>query len=158
LNPPHYLYINILDAKVTWQAKEEGKVADIVIGRPAAAPAGFRNAGLWVLQIGGAAMFFMAGASKLAGAASMIQVFAALGLGQWFRYFTGGVEVLGAAALLIPYFAGLGALGLAAVMLAAVIAHLAVLGGSPAIPLALLLGMAIVAWGRRERTVRLFRR
>jgi len=38
-----------------------------------------------------------------------------------------------------------------------VIAHLTVLGGSPAIPLALLIGMAIVAWGRRERTARLFR-
>ena len=68
------------------------------------------------------------------------------------------VAVLGAAALLVPYFAGLGALWLTAVMLAAVIAHLTVLGGSPTIALALLIAMAIVAWSRRERTVRLFKR
>jgi putative oxidoreductase len=133
-------------------------MAGMVMGRWAAEPVRLRNAGLWVLQIAGAAMFFMAGASKLAGADSMIQVFAAVGLGQWLRYFTGVLEVLGAAALLVPPCAGLGALWLTGVMLAAVIAHLTVLGGNPAIPVALLLGMAIVAWGRRERTAGLFRR
>ena len=103
-------------------------------------------------------MFFIAGTPKLTGAESMVQVFAALGLGQWLRYVTGLLEVVGAVALLFPYFAGLAALWLTAVMVAAVIAHLTVLGGSPAIPLSLLIGMAIVAWGRRERTVRLFKR
>jgi len=88
----------------------------------------------------------------------MIQVFTAVGLGQWLRYFTGLLELIGAAALLVPYFAGLAALWLTAVMVAAVIAHLTVLGGSPAIALSLLIAMAIVAWGRRERTVRLFKR
>ena len=132
-------------------------MADIVLERSTAAPDRLRNAGLWVLQIAGAAMFFMAGTPKLTGAENMIQVFAAVGLGQWLRYVTGVLEVLGAVALLVPYFAGLAALWLTAVMVAAVIAHLTVLGGSPAIPLALLIGMAIVAWGRRERTARLFR-
>jgi uncharacterized membrane protein YphA (DoxX/SURF4 family) len=120
-------------------------MADIVIGTPAAVPGWVRNAGLGALQIAGAAMFFMAGTPKLTGAENMIQVFAAVGLGQWLRYFTGVLEVLGAAALLVPYFAGLGALWLTAVMLAAVMA------------LALLIAMAIVAWGRRDRTARLFK-
>ena len=133
-------------------------MAEIVIGTPAAVPGRLRNAGLWALQIAGAAMFFMAGTSKLTGAENMIQVFAAVGLGQWLRYVTGILEVLGAAALLVPNFAGLAALWLTALMVAAVIAHLTVLGGSPAIPLALLIAMAIVAWGRRERTARLLRR
>ena len=133
-------------------------MADMVMETPTATSRRFRNAGLWALQIAGAAMFFMAGTSKLMGAESMIQVFTAVGLGQWLRYFTGTLEVLGAAALLVPNFAGLAALWLTAVMVGAVIAHLTVLGGSPAIPLALLIGMAIVAWGRRERTARLFRR
>ena len=132
-------------------------MADIVLERSTAEPERLRNAGLWVLQIAGAAMFFMAGTPKLTGAENMIQVFAAVGLGQWLRYFTGILEVVGAVALLVPNFAGLAALWLTAVMVAAVIAHLTVLGGSPAIPLALLIGMAIVAWGRRERTARLFR-
>ena len=122
-------------------------MADIVRERPAAGLARVRNAGLWILQIAGAAMFFMAGTPKLTGAENMIQVFTAVGLGQWLRYFTGLLELIGAAAL-----------WLTAVMVAAVIAHLTVLGGSPAIALSLLIAMAIVAWGRRERTVRLFKR
>ena len=97
-------------------------MADMVMETPVATSRRFRNAGLWALQIAGAAMFFMAGTPKLTGAESMSQVFTAVGL------------------------------------VAAVIAHLTVLGGSPAIPLALLIAMAIVAWGRRERTARLFRR
>ena len=133
-------------------------MADIVMERPAAGLARVRNAGLWILQIAGAAMFFMAGTTKLTGAENMIQVFTAVGLGQWLRYFTGLLELIGAAALLVPDFAGLAALWLTAVMVAAVIAHLTVLGGSPAIALSLLIAMAIVAWGRRERTVRLFKR
>ena len=133
-------------------------MSDIAIETPVATPRRLRNAGLWALQIVGAAMFFMAGTQKLTGAESMVQLFAAVGVGQWLRYLTGTLEVLGAIALLVPYFAGLGALWLTAVMLAAVIAHLTVLGGNPAIALALLIVMAIVAWGRRERTARLFKR
>ena len=41
---------------------------------------------LWVTQVALAAMFFMAGGSKLAGAPAMVSLFDALGLGQWFRY------------------------------------------------------------------------
>ena len=88
----------------------------------------------------------------------MVHLFAAVGLGQWLRYFTGGLEVAGAVALLVPAIAGLGAIWLTAVMVGAVIAHLVVLGSSPAVPVALLVGMAIVALGRWERTTRLFSR
>ncbi len=133
-------------------------MSDIALETSTATPYRFRNAGLWALQIAGAAMFLMAGTPKITGAESMVQVFAAVGLGQWLRYFTGTLEVVGAIALLIPYSAGLAALWLSAVMLAAVIAHLTVLGGNPTIPMALLIAMAIVAWARRERTARLFRR
>ena len=133
-------------------------MADIVAGGFAAEPSRVKNAGLWALQIAGAVMFLMAGASKLAGAESMVHVFAAVGLGQWLRYFTGVLEILGTVALLVPAFAGLGALWLTGVMLGAVIAHLTVLGGNPAVPVALLVAMAVVAWGRRERTARLFAR
>src|SRR5258707_11613580 len=127
-------------------------MSDIALETSTATPYRFRNAGLWALQIAGAAMFLMAGTPKITGAENMVQVFGAVGLGQWLRYFTGTLEVLGAAALLVPNFAGLAALWLTALMVAAVIVHLTVLGGSPAIALALLIAMAIVAWGRRERT------
>ena len=110
---------------------------------------------LWVLQIGAAAMFLMAAYSKLSGDEMMVQVFDKVGLGQWFRYLTGALEVVGAILLLTPWFSGLGALLLVAVMLGAVASHLFILGGSPLMAIVLLLVTAIIAWGRRDRTLRL---
>ena len=133
-------------------------MATSAVGEFPAAPGRAKNAGLWFLQVAGAAMFVMAGAPKLTGAESMVHVFAAVGLGQWLRYFTGTLELTGAVTLLIPAFTGVGALWLTAVMVGAVTAHLTVLGGNPAVPVALLVAMAIVAWGRWERTARLFSR
>ena len=57
---------------------------------------------LWTLQIATAAMFFLAGVSKLAGAAPMVQLFGAIGLGQWFRYLTGAIEVVSAVLEAVP--------------------------------------------------------
>jgi putative oxidoreductase len=133
-------------------------MATSVVGDFSAAPGRVKNVLLWLLQAASAAVFAMAGIAKLTGAESMVHLFAAVGLGQWLRYFTGGLEVAGAMALLVPAIAGLGAIWLAAVMVGAVIAHLVVLGSSPAVPVALLVAMAIVAWGRWERTARLFSR
>ena len=131
-------------------------MATSVVGDFSATPSRVKSAGLWFLQAASAAIFVMAGVAKLTGAGSMVQAFAAVGLGQWLRYFTGVLEVVGAVALLVPAFAGVGAVWLTAVMVGAVIAHLAVLGGNPALPVALLVAMAIVARGRWERTARLF--
>jgi hypothetical protein len=58
------------------------------------------NMVLWTIQIGVAGMFFMAGGSKLSGSEQMVQLFQAIGLGQWFRYVTGFMEVGGAVLLL----------------------------------------------------------
>lgn len=115
------------------------------------------NVALWVLQVGAAAMFFMAGGMKLAGAPDMVAMFEVLG-GQWFRYVTGGVEVVGAALLLVPRLAGVGALLLAATMVGAIFTHVAVIGGSFVVPLVLLVVTATIAWARRERTLRLLGR
>jgi putative oxidoreductase len=133
-------------------------MATSVVGHFPAAPGKAKSAGLWFLQAASAAMFVMAGVAKLTGAESMVHVFTAVGLGQWLRYFTGVLEVAGAVALLVPAFAGVGALWLTAVMVGAVIAHVAVLGGNPGVPAALLVAMSIVAWGRWERIARLFTR
>jgi putative oxidoreductase len=110
-----------------------------------------RIAGLWFLQIAAAGLFFFAGGSKLAGGAQMIQMFGAIGIGQWFRYLTGSLEVIGAAGLLFPATAPFAALMLAVVMIGAVLSHLFVIGGSPAMPAVLLLAMAVVAWARRRK-------
>jgi putative oxidoreductase len=105
---------------------------------------------LWITQLVLAAMFLFAGGSKLAGAPKMVELFAAIGWGQWFRYFTGAVELSAAVALLIPSAALFGAILLVVTMVGATIANLS-LGQSPAPPLVLLLLAAAVTWTRRHQ-------
>ena len=106
---------------------------------------------LWVLQIALAGMFLLAGGSKLFGAAAMVGLFDAIGIGQWFRYVTGLIEVSSAVALLVPSLAVFGALALVATMIGAIAAHLFIVGGSPAMPVILLVGSAGVLWVRRNQ-------
>ncbi len=115
-----------------------------------------KNAVLWILQLGGAAMFFTAGLPKLSADEQMVQVFDVIGLGQWFRYVTGAIEVVSAVLLLIPSTAGIGALLLIPTMIGATLTVIFIIGGSPAIPIGLLIVMAVIAWGRWEKTLRLF--
>ena len=112
---------------------------------------------LWLTQIALAAMFLMAGGSKLAGVPAMVSLFDALGLGQWFRYVTGVIEVGSGIALLIPSVAIFGAMLLIPTMIGAAAANL-FLGQSPAVPLVLLLIAAAVAWTRRNQLRELFSR
>ena len=112
---------------------------------------------LWVSQIALAAMFLVAGGSKLVGAQAMVDLFAAIGLGQWFRYVTGAIEVIAAVALLIPSAAHLGAMLIIPTMLGAAAANL-FLGQSLAPPLVLLLVAVAVAWAHRKRLQGLFPR
>jgi hypothetical protein len=63
---------------------------------------------LWSATIALAAMFVMAGRLKLAGAPAMVQLFDAIGLGQWFRYVTGTIKIGSAILLLIASLASLG--------------------------------------------------
>jgi putative oxidoreductase len=104
---------------------------------------------LWAIQAVTAAMFLAAGISKLAGVTLMVQMFELIGVGQWFRYLTGGIEVVGAVLILIPAAASYGAAALAVTMVGAIITHLFVVGGNPAIPILLLASTALIAWARR---------
>jgi putative oxidoreductase len=106
---------------------------------------------LWSAQVLLGAMFLLSGASKLAGAAAMVALFDAIGVGQWFRYVTGGIEVASAVTLFVPALAPFGAVALVVTMVGAVATHLFVVGGSPAVPVALLLGALAVAWARRDQ-------
>jgi len=110
---------------------------------------------LWLLQIAAALVFLMAGFSKLSGNEQMAGMFEAIGFGQWFRYLTGTLEVAGAILLLLPRTSGLGALLLIGIMTGAVMTHLFIIGGSLLMPIILLVAMCVVAWGRRERTLKL---
>ena len=101
---------------------------------------------VWTLQILSAAMFLFAGASKFAGSAPMVQAFAAIGLGQWFRYLTGTIEIVSAVLLLVPSLALFGSLALAVTMVGAIITHLFILGGNPAPAIFLLASTSTIAW------------
>ena len=83
-------------------------------------------------------------------AAAMVEVFDKVALGQWFRYFTGLLEVVAGIGLLIPRYAFYAAILLAIVMVGAIIAHLTVLGGSPAAPAILLALTGISAYSRTK--------
>ena len=104
---------------------------------------------LWVVQIGLAAMFLMAGGSKLMAAPAMVALFDAIGWGQWFRYVTGAIETSAAVALLIPSAAVYGALLLIPTMIGAIATNL-FLGQSVIPPLVLLVVASAVAWVRRN--------
>ena len=91
-----------------------------------------------------------AGGAKLAGAAAMVELFAKVGLGQWFWYFTGLLEVAAGIGLLISRYAFYAAVLLAIVMLGASIAQVTVLGDSPAAPIVLFVLTGIIAYLRKR--------
>lgn len=104
---------------------------------------------VWAVRILLALAFGAAGIAKLAGVPQMVQVFDAIGAGQWFRYLTGAIEIAGAVLLLIPAFGFVGGLVLFATMVGGVATHLLLIGGSPVPALVLGLLSAFVAWRLR---------
>jgi uncharacterized membrane protein YphA (DoxX/SURF4 family) len=106
---------------------------------------------LWVVQVVLAVMFLMAGNSKLAGVPTMVSLFDAIGLGQWFLYVTGVIELTAGIALLVPRAAVFGVLLLIPTMLGAIVTNVFVVHASPVMPLLLLLGASAVVWARRHQ-------
>jgi putative oxidoreductase len=104
---------------------------------------------LWTLSGLVALAFVGVGGGKLAGTAAMVDLFDKVGLGQWFRYFTGLLEVAAGVGLLIPRYAFYAAALLTMVMLGAIIAHVTVVGGSPAPAVVLLVLSGIIAYLRK---------
>ncbi|MET3439594.1 putative membrane protein YphA (DoxX/SURF4 family) [Variovorax paradoxus] len=104
---------------------------------------------VWGIRILLALAFGAAGLAKLAGAPQMVQVFEAVGFGQWFRYVTGVVEVGGALLLLVPATGFIGGLLLTVTMAGAVATHLVLIGGNPAPAIVLALLSAFVTWRLR---------
>ena len=104
---------------------------------------------VWTVRILLAMAFGAAGLAKLAGVPQMVQVFDAIGFGQWFRYLTGVVEIVGAVLLLVPAAGFFGGLLLAATMVCAVATHLLMIGGNPAPAVVLGALAAFVAWRLR---------
>ena len=96
-----------------------------------------------------AAVFLLAGTTKLYGTEKMVEMFTKIGFGQWFRYLTGSLEIIGGIGLLTRRYAFYAALLLVPVMVGAVITHLAVIGGNPAAAIVLLVLSATIAYLRK---------
>jgi len=103
----------------------------------------------WAFQVLAAAQFFVTGLDKISDAPVMVQLFATVGFGQWFRYFTGTIEIVSAVLLLMPRVVVLGAALLAITMIGALVAHMTILPFSPAKVIVLLVMVAFVFWVRR---------
>lgn len=93
----------------------------------------------WTVRVLLGLAFIAAGAAKLAGAPPMVQLFDAIGIGQWFRFVTGVLELLGGTLILIPRTCVAGAGLLAVIMVCAVATHIMKIGGNPGPAVALLL-------------------
>jgi len=100
--------------------------------------------GLWALKIIAGLAFLAAGIAKLMGAAMMVAVFEAVGVGQWLRYITGAIEVGSAILLFVPGKQAYGAALLTVTMIGAGVAHVFILGTATMLP-AVALGLISAA-------------
>ncbi len=110
----------------------------------------------WVLQGLLSLAFIASGAKKFMDLPGTINMFAGLGLPGILAYLVAGGEVLGGIGLLVPRFTRPAALGLALIMVGAVIMHATripggLAKGGPALVLLGLLG--VVLWLRRPAPV-----
>ena len=113
------------------------------------------NVALWALRVLLAVVFAMAGLAKVFGDPAMVEMFATIGVGQWFRYGVGALELSGAVGVPIPRLSGPASLGLVCLMAGAALTNLFVLGTNPLLPIGLLVASAVVARGRWPQTAAL---
>jgi uncharacterized membrane protein YphA (DoxX/SURF4 family) len=116
-----------------------------------------KTVALWVLSVLLAALFVMAGGSKLAGGEQVVANFARWGYPPWFRFVLGTGEVVSALLLLWPRTAFLGAGGAMVVMLGASYTHVFIATGEAPMAIGTMVIFAlagIVGWARRPRFLR----
>jgi uncharacterized membrane protein YphA (DoxX/SURF4 family) len=114
------------------------------------------NVALWVLQVLLAAVFVMSALPKVFADPRTIAGFAAIGFSPAGMVVIAVLEITGAVGLLIPRLCGLAALAFVGLMTGAVLATVIGVGAAMTIvPGTVLVLVAVLAWGRRERTVAL---
>ena len=94
---------------------------------PTASTDRWKTIGFKVLRIVLALWLLMAAGMKLAGVERMVQLFDAIGVGQWFRIITGVSELVTGVLLLFPATIGIGALLAFGIMVGATIANIFIL-------------------------------
>jgi putative oxidoreductase len=109
---------------------------------------------IWTLRIILGVLFLMIGTAKLTATMQTREFFAALGWGQWFRYFTGFLDVAGSLLLFVPRWTVWGALMLTCSVGAASFICLFVLRQYDAAAPLLFTALALtLAWLTRPRLV-----
>src|ERR1700730_16769577 len=105
---------------------------------------------LWVVGIALALIFVTTGATKILGVQQLVDGFALIGIGQWFRYFTGAIEISGALLLLWPLTSAFGALMLLAVSVGAFFVQLFIMHGDVVHTLVLVAVSGWLVWTGRD--------
>jgi uncharacterized membrane protein YphA (DoxX/SURF4 family) len=105
-----------------------------------------RKIAIWILKVFLGILFLTIGSAKLTGTLETTWLFAAIGWGQWFRYFTGILDLVGAVLLFVPRWTCLGALVLVCTVGTAALIYLFLLHHNPMVPLAFTLLAATLAW------------
>ncbi len=116
-----------------------------------AAPSRVTTIVVWLLRLVLAALFLFAAFMKLSSQQMMVDEFAVIGLGQWFRYVTGLLELVGAIALLVPSVSVLGAVLLLCVDLGALVAQAFVLHGDVIHTIVIAVLLLVVIYLQRDR-------
>lgn len=95
-----------------------------------------------------AVLFLYVGGMKLMSLPFMVEEFAQIGIGQWFRYFTGILEVSGAVGILLPRIRFWAAMLIATVMAGATVANLTILPlpGMAGLTVVLMVAAITLAW------------
>ena len=113
-----------------------------------------RLVAVWALRIILGVLFLIIGGAKLTATLQTREFFAALGWGQWFRYFTGLLDVTGSLLLFVPRWIVWGALMLTCSVGAASFICLFVLSQyGAAAPLLFTARALTLAWLTRPRPV-----
>jgi uncharacterized membrane protein YphA (DoxX/SURF4 family) len=121
-----------------------------------ARPGRAANIALWTLQVLTAAVFVFAAIPKITADPMAVAGFAMMGIGPAGMVTIGLLELAGAIALFIPRLTGFAALCQVALMIGAVLTTLVYFGPSMvALPAAVLVAVAIIAYARRRSTVEL---
>ena len=105
-----------------------------------------RTISIWLLRVLLGVTFLAIGCAKLAGVWQTVQLFAAIGWGQWFRYLTGLLDVVGAVLLFVPRWTCYGALLLVCTVGSATLIYLTLLHHNLTAPLTLTLLASALAW------------
>jgi putative oxidoreductase len=94
-------------------------------------PDKWRTIAIWALRVVLGPIFLAVGTTKLTGTGNIVEYFAAIGWGQWFRYLTGVLDIAGAALLFVPRWTCYGAVVLTCSVGLGTLISLTVLRGNP---------------------------